>query len=216
MSAMHDKNKAILKIDGLDIAHTRLALRDWSATICAGVTLVFDEEGECKTDFLRLLAGELSYAKGKLCLLGIEHCVDASAYKQQVFWITPSAQDFDALTVEAFFALQARRYSGFDQMTLAQMIAGLALEPHLFKQIHMLSTGTRRKVWIAAALASEAELTLLDDPLAALDKSSAMFVLSQIAALAQAGQRALVLGDYQAPADMPLIAKIDLGVINNV
>jgi hypothetical protein len=85
--------------------------------------------------------------------------------------------------------LQASRYAGFDQAALLQLIDGLALEPHLFKQIQMLSSGTRRKVWITAAFASGAALTLLDDPLAALDKSSALFVLSQMAALAQDGQR---------------------------
>jgi ABC-type cobalamin/Fe3+-siderophores transport system ATPase subunit len=72
------------------------------------------------------------------------------------------------------FFLQASRYAGFDQTVLLQLIDGLALEPHLFKQIQMLSSGTRRKVWIAAAFASGAALTLLDDPLAALDKSSAL------------------------------------------
>jgi energy-coupling factor transporter ATP-binding protein EcfA2 len=93
---------------------------------------------------------------------------------------------------------------------LLQLIEGLALEPHLFKQIQMLSSGTRRKVWIAAAFASGAALTLLDDPLAALDKSSALFVLSQMAALAQDGQRALVVGTIRHQR-MPLAARIDLG-----
>ncbi len=207
---MHTENPAILQIDGLHIAHGRLVLRDWLATIGAGVTLVCDEEGECKTDFLRLLAGELTAAAGRLCLLGVAQQVDVQAYRRQVYWIAPATADYDELTVEAFFALQASRYAGFDQAALAQLIAGLALEPHLFKQIRMLSAGTRRKVWIAAAFGSGAALTLLDDPLAALDKSSAAFVLSQMAALAQAGQRALVVGDYQAPAHVPLVARIDL------
>jgi ABC-type multidrug transport system ATPase subunit len=160
---------------------------------------------ECKTDFLRLLAAELPYAAGSLTLLGVAQHVDVSAYRQQVFWIEPSATEYDEFTVEGFF-LQASRYAGFDQTVLLQLIDGLALE-HLFKQIQMLSSGTRRKVWIAAAFASGAALTLLDDPLAALDKSSALFVLSQMAALAQDGQRALVVGDYQAPANVPLAAR---------
>ncbi|WP_230407631.1 ABC transporter ATP-binding protein [Undibacterium rivi] len=211
MSAISPENTAILQIDGLHIAHRRLVLRDWSTAIYAGVTLVCDEEGECKTDFLRLLAAELPYAAGSLSLQGVAQHADMSAYRQQVFWIEPLAAEYDEFTVEGFFSLQASRYAGFDQAALLHLIDGLALEPHLFKQILMLSAGTRRKVWIAAAFASGAALTLLDDPLAALDKSSATFVLSQMAALAQAGQRALVLGDYQAPANVPLAARIDLG-----
>lgn len=211
MSAISPELTVVLQIDGLHIAHLRLVLRDWSIVISAGVTLVCDEEGECKTDFLRLLAAELPYAAGSLTLLGVAQHVDVSAYRQQVFWIEPSTDKYDEFTVGGFFSLQASRYAGFDQTVLLQLIDGLALEPHLFKQIQMLSSGTRRKVWIAAAFASGAVLTLLDDPLAALDKSSALFVLSQMAALAQDGQRALVVGDYQATANVPLAARIDLG-----
>jgi len=211
MSAISPELTVVLQIDGLHIAHLRLVLRDWSIVISAGVTLVCDEEGECKTDFLRLLAAELPYAAGSLSLLGVTQHVDVTAYRQHVFWIEPSTYEYDEFTVEGFFSLQASRYAGFDQTVLLQLIDGLALGPHLFKQIQMLSSGTRRKVWIAAAFASGAVLTLLDDPLAALDKSSALFVLSQMAALAQDGQRALVVGDYQVPANVPLAARIDLG-----
>ncbi|WP_255422821.1 ATP-binding cassette domain-containing protein [Undibacterium sp. FT79W] len=211
MSAISPESTVVLQIDGLHIAHLRLVLRDWSTEIYSGVTLVCDEEVECKTDFLRLLAAELPYAAGDLTLLGVAQHVDVSAYRQQVFWIEPSATEYDEFTVEGFFSWQASRYAGFDQTVLLQLIEGLALGPHLFKQIQMLSSGTRRKVWISAAFASGAALTLLDDPLAALDKSSALFVLSQMAALAQDGQRALVVGDYQALANVPLAARIDLG-----
>ncbi|WP_423707815.1 ABC transporter ATP-binding protein [Undibacterium sp. WLX3042] len=215
MSAISPECTVVLQIDGLHIAHRRLVLRDWTTAISAGVTLVCDEEGESKTDFLRLLAAELPYAAGRLNFQGVAQHADMSAYRQQVFWIEPSTAEYDEFTVEGFFSLQASRYAGFDQAALLQLIDGLALESHLFKQIQMLSSGTRRKVWIAAAFASGAALTLLDDPLAALDKSSALFVLSRMAALAQSGQRALVVGDYHAPANVPLAARIDLSLMTS-
>jgi ABC-type Na+ transport system ATPase subunit NatA len=103
MSAISPESTVVLQIDGLHIAHLRLVLRDWSIVISAGVTLVCDEEGECKTDFLRLLAAELPYAAGSLTLLGVAQHVDVSAYRQQVFWIEPSATEYDEFTVEGFF-----------------------------------------------------------------------------------------------------------------
>ncbi len=44
------------------------------------------------------------------------------------------------------------------------------------KPFHALSTGTRRKVCMAAALASGAPLTLIDDPIAGLDKPSVTYL----------------------------------------
>jgi ABC-type Na+ transport system ATPase subunit NatA len=103
MSAISPECTVVLQIDGLHIAHLRLVLRDWSTAISAGVTLVCDEEGECKTDFLRLLAAELPYAAGRLNLQGVAQHVDISAYRQQVFWIEPSTAEYDEFTVEGFF-----------------------------------------------------------------------------------------------------------------
>jgi len=44
----------------------------------------------------------------------------------------------------------------------------------------MLSTGSKRKVWQAAAFASGAALNLIDDPFAGLDQGSINFVTQQL------------------------------------
>jgi hypothetical protein len=44
------------------------------------------------------------------------------------------------------------------------------------KKLFMLSTGSKRKVWLAAGFASGADLLLLDEPFAALDAPSIAFV----------------------------------------
>ena len=55
---------------------------------------------------------------------------------------------------------------------LQHLIQAFELTPHLEKPLYMLSTGSKRKVWLAAAFASGAAVTLLDQPFAALDKAS--------------------------------------------
>ncbi len=75
----------------------------------------------------------------------------------------------------------------------------------------MLSTGSKRKVLLAAAIASNAPLTLLDDPLAALDKPSIKMVLQQLCAAAVAKERVYVVAHYEALAGVPLAATLDLG-----
>ena len=56
----------------------------------------------------------------------------------------------------------------------------------------MLSTGSRRKVWLAAAFASGAALTLLDQPFAAVDKASMRVMIEWLNGAAQAGRAVVV------------------------
>ncbi len=88
---------------------------------------------------------------------------------------------------------------------------GLGLAPHLDKGLFMLSAGTRRKVWLAAAFASGAPVTLLDLPFAALDKASIGFVVELLQDVADHPARTWIVADYAAPANVPLAAVIDLG-----
>ena len=96
------------------------------------------------------------------------------------------------------------------------MIEGLSLAEFLDKPLYMLSTGSKRKVWLAAAFACNADVALLDDPFAALDKPSIRYVTEVLRGLALQTQRALVITGYDAPKYdapdyVPLAGLIDLG-----
>ncbi|MCB8749052.1 hypothetical protein LHU53_19365 [Rhodoferax sp. U2-2l] len=95
-----------------------------------------------------------------------------------------------------------------DAPAWAELLAGLSLVEHLDKPLYMLSTGSKRKVWQAAAFAA---VTLLDDPLAVLDRASIRYVLRQLELASQHTDRALVLAQYEAPAGVALAQVIDLG-----
>ncbi len=64
---------------------------------------------------------------------------------------------------------QQQRWPDWDGMAWQQHVAGFALEPHLEKPGGSFPTGTQRKFWQAAALASGAAITLIDAPDAGLD-----------------------------------------------
>ena len=87
----------------------------------------------------------------------------------------------------------------------------LFLTPHLHKPLYMLSTGTKRKVWLAAAFASGVALTLLDAPFSGLDLASVRQVMALLEEAAVHSTRAWVLADHQAPAGLPLVQVIELG-----
>ena len=118
---------------------------------------------------------------------------------------------FDSISAAEFFSTSATRYPAWDAELLGRLVAALGLLPHQDKAIYMLSTGSKRKVWLAAAWACGATLTLLDSPFAALDKASIGHLLEFLNAAAQQTQRAWVIADYQPPRGVPLAHTIDLG-----
>lgn len=182
-----------------------------SAAIPPGVTLVQGGDGRGKSTLLRLMAGALALDAGRLQLNGVSLKDEPEAYRRQLFWMEPRNTDFDQLTPPQFFASLGDRYPGFDELLLAPLVEGLGLEPHINKQLFMLSTGSKRKVWLAAAFASGAALLLLDEPFAALDAPSIAFVKEQLQAISTQAGRAAVIADYSAPSGVTLAGVIDLG-----
>jgi ABC-type multidrug transport system ATPase subunit len=186
-------------------------LNDGSATFPPGITLVRGGDGRGKTTLLRLLAGDLKADSGRVQLDGICLQDQPALYRQQVFWQDPRSDTHDAQVASDYLRQAQSRWPAFDGALLAHLLAGLSLELHLGKQLFMLSTGSKRKVFLAAALASGARLTLLDMPFAALDKPSISFLIDTLTAEAHKGERICVLADYEAPPGLPLAAKLNLG-----
>jgi len=202
----------VLQISKLSLAYPDcVVVRDFSAQPANGLVLVRGGGGRGKTSLMCLLAGELAPDAGQLQLDGVWLHEQPEAYRQQVFWADPRSAAHDALTCRDYLASVQRRYPAFDATRLNRAIEGLSLAPHLDKNIFMLSTGSRRKLYLAAAFAARAALTLLDTPFAALDKVSIRFALSLLAEAAQDHTRLWVLADYEQPEGMTLPTLIDLG-----
>ena len=133
------------------------------------------------------------------------------AYRSCVFWLDPRSEAYDALSPRSFFETINAKFKGFDAQDLAVLIEGLSLHEHLDKALYMLSTGSKRKVWIAAAIASGAAVLLIDDPFAALDKPSIRFIIQRLNDAARQSARAWIISGFSEPEDVPLALVIDLG-----
>ena len=101
-----------------------------------------------------------------------------------------------------YFDLQRSFYPTFDDAVLLELIDGLSLNDHVSKAMYMLSAGSKRKVWLAAAFASGAAVTLLDEPFSALDKASINFLIKRLETYAQSSDRAWVIADYEVPQNL--------------
>lgn len=76
--------------------------------------------------------------------------------------------------------------------------------------MYMLSTGSKRKVWLSAAFAAGASLTLIDQPFAALDGPAIRFLREWLEDAAEVTDRSWVIADFEAPAGVPLSGTLSL------
>ena len=113
--------------------------------------------------------------------------------------------------IKNYFKKIKAKYAEFDAQALDALIKGLSLDDHVDKSLYMLSTGSKRKVWIAAAIASGAEVILIDDPFAALDKPSIRFITQLLQDASKKSTRAWIISGYEAPEGVNLAQFIDLG-----
>ena len=195
---------AILQVRGLCFGYDgRPLFSHWGADVLPGVSLVLGGDGAGKTTLLRLLAGVQPVQAGRLMLNGADAQAQTQAYRAQVCWMEPRSAGLDALAPQAWFAQLPARHPRWSAEALQAHIEGFGLAPHLHKPMHQLSTGSQRKVLLAAGLASGAALTLLDEPVAGLDKPSILHLQRALADEAQRGGRAIVVAHYDRLAGVP-------------
>jgi ABC-type multidrug transport system ATPase subunit len=211
-------NAPILMADRLSFSHPHPPGPPLFDQLCLvlppGVTWLGGDEGSGKTTLLQLLAGLLPMT-GHLQILGVSLTDDRPAYRRQVAWLDPRDTALDGQTARQIFAALPPPQTGDapdPSQALARHIEGLSLAPHLDKTLTMLSTGTRRKVLMAATLAANAPVTLLDQPFMALDRPSIDYLLALLAEAVRHPRRAWVVADYVAPLGVALAAVIELGV----
>ena len=202
----------LLQVHNLHFSYPGRPLwQGWSHAWPAGVGLVLGGDGAGKTTLLRLLAGQERAHRGRLVLGGVDLSADAQAYRRQVFWVDPRAPGLppgEGLSPRQWLAELPARYPGWSDAALQAHQQGWALEPHLDKPFFALSTGTQRKIFMAAALASGAPLVLIDEPVGGLDRPSVQYLEQalqaqvQAQALVQAPQLVLV-AHYEPLAGVP-------------
>jgi len=123
--------------------------------------------GAGKTTTLRILLGLLKADAGHVTLLGGDPWRDAVALHRRLAYVPGDVALWPTLTGGEVIDLLGRMRGGLDDARRADLLERFDLDPT--KKARTYSKGNRQKVALIAALASDVELLLLDEPTAGLD-----------------------------------------------
>jgi polyether ionophore transport system ATP-binding protein len=143
-------------LDGLDL------------TVATGEVHGFlGPNGAGKTTTIRVLLGLLRADAGTARLLGGDPWADATTLHRRLAYVPGDVTLWPSLSGGEVIDLLGRLRGGLDTRRRAELLERFDLDPR--KKGRAYSKGNRQKVALVAALASDVELLLLDEPTAGLD-----------------------------------------------
>jgi ABC-2 type transport system ATP-binding protein len=154
----------------------RKALDNVSFTVeTRGIFGLIGRNGAGKTTLIRILATELEQTSGSASINGLDILRQTDELREKIAivpqearpirWMTPKQ------TVMSYLLWRGYPYKQANQLA-AESLKKLNMEQYADTLNSRLSGGTKRKVLIATATASEAEIIFLDEPTTGLDPIS--------------------------------------------
>ena len=142
--------------------------------------------GTGKTTLMRCILNQLQPQSGQVFLAG--KAVDSWSARERARFIAyvpqsirmPFGMPVIDTVLTGRLAFSPYRYTKHDREVVADVIEKMHLEKLAFRSINELSGGERQRVWIARALAQEAELLCMDEPTTGMDPENQLLLLELI------------------------------------
>ena len=194
----HQAGAPILEISHLTVRYENVfALENLSMTVTSGERLaVIGPNGAGKSTLFKVIAGVLQHTSGEVNIYGHEPgghiCIAYVPQRSQVDWKFPvSVADVVMMgRISKLGLLRWPKPRDWDYVRQSLQVVGL--DELADRQISELSGGQQQRMFIARALAQEAELMLMDEPFTGLDINSQEDILSIMDELRQRGVTVLV------------------------
>ncbi|ABY35209.1 MAG TPA: metal ABC transporter ATP-binding protein [Chloroflexus aurantiacus] len=202
----------VTTVPALDIRHLTVhyrqneALHDVSVTINVGEQVaIVGPNGAGKSTLLKAIAGLQPITSGEIRYFGQERVApNEIAYvpqRLQIDWRFPVSVSDVVLMGRVGRIGLFRRPSQHDRQLAQRALERVGLAAFANRQIGQLSGGQQQRVFLARALAQEARLLLMDEPLVGLDIPSQDEIFRTLATLRQEGVTVLTaLHDLQQAA----------------
>ena len=177
-------------------------LRGVTFNLNAGQLVMVEGPSGCgKTTLMSIIGGLLAADEGSCVVLGRDLSTmspnELAQFRAahigfifQQFYLLP----FLSVQENVAMPLIIRRYDRRVALDRARhYLAAVGMAPHARQYPHALSGGQQQRVAIARALVHSPDLIICDEPTSSLDSESAQLVIKQIALLARADGRAVVI-----------------------
>ena len=176
---IHDAHAPALEVQGVSAGYdTRMALENIDFTLSAGSRLaIVGPNGAGKSTLFKVICGALEPQSGVVKVAGhgsARHiCIAYLPQRSDVDW------DFPVTVRDVVSMGRVRRIGYFrhagrnDHAIVERSLERVGMTDLADRQIADLSGGQQQRMFIARALAQEAELILMDEPLTGLDAPSA-------------------------------------------
>lgn len=174
----HQPNEPILDVKDITVRYNgRVALEDITFHLHEGERIaVVGPNGAGKSTLFKVIAGVLSPSKGEVSIFGSRPrghiCIAYIPQRSQVDW------NFPVTVADVVMMGRSAKLGPFnwphkkDWEYVHHALETVELSALASRQIGQLSGGQQQRMFIARALAQEAELMLMDEPLAGLDTPS--------------------------------------------
>ena len=166
----------------------KLAIKDFSAEFKAGtISAIIGPNGCGKSTLLAAIAGDLPLASGSISLNEKDLASYLIVELAKLRGVVLQQPVFNlAFTVQEVLAMA--RSAGSTLASENAAIAKLAINDLADRKVTQLSGGERQRAAIALAIAVDAPVLLLDEPLAAQDVDSSERIIELLQAAAKAGK----------------------------
>ena len=168
-------------------------IKDFSAEFKAGtITAIIGPNGSGKSTLLAAIAGDLPLASGVIKLNEKDLASYQIAELAKLRSVVLQQPLFNlAFTVQEVLAMARTAGSTLESENSA--IAKLAINDLIDRKVTQLSGGERQRVAITLAIAVDAPLLLLDEPLAAQDVESTNRIIELLKSEAKAGKTVILV-----------------------
>ena len=161
--------KAVVETNGLGKQYGDLwALRNCTLALPGGAAVALvGPNGAGKTTLLQLLVGLLRPTEGRASVCGHSPFDEAAAVLPSVAFVAQDQPLYPNLTAAEHFTLGRKLNPRWNDNQVRDRLSHLRIP--LDRPVGRLSGGQRSQVALALSLAKQADLVVLDEPLAALD-----------------------------------------------
>jgi ABC-type Mn2+/Zn2+ transport system ATPase subunit len=177
---------------------SRIALKNINIRVPQGKCIALvGHNGAGKSTLLKVAAGLLPVRQGSINVFGspIGHQHQRVVYlpqRSEIDWHFPMSVRKLVMTGRYVHLGWLRRPGENDQRIVEDAIDELAIGDLKDRQISQLSGGEQQRVLLARALAQDADLFLLDEPLNAVDAATRMIVAKVLTDLRKGGKTVVV------------------------